>query len=100
MRNVRLQTIPVSVVTARCQFQGDGCPDMNKFEQFSSDDHQMSVAEGGYPRSHVGGGWMGIPGLMSLPCALSHDTCDVTYPPPQQKMPVKTLPSGSYCCGR
>ena len=70
MRTVRLQTIPVSVVTARCQFQGDGCPDMNKFEQFSSDDHQMSVAEGGYPRSHVGGGWMGIPGLMSLTCAL------------------------------
>ena len=41
-------------------------PQVNKFEQVSSDDHQLSVAGGGghIPRSDVGGGVMS-PVLMS-----------------------------------
>ena len=63
---------------------GEGVrPQVNKFEQVSSDDHQMSVAEGrGYPGSYVGGGYPGsdvqIGGF--LPCDLSHDARDVAYP--------------------
>ena len=51
---------------------------MHKFEEVSSNDHQMSVAGGaiGYPMSYVQG--RGV----YLPCDLSHDECDVTYPPP------------------
>ena len=31
------------------------CPQVNKFKQVSSDDHQVSVARGGGPMSGVGG---------------------------------------------
>ena len=54
----------------------------------------MSMGGGGY----VQGVCPGVP----LPCDLSHDVCDVTYPHPGQndgQMPVKTLPSRNYCCG-
>ena len=44
---------------------------MNKFEQVSSVDHQMSVAREVGDRSDVGG---------TLSCDLSHDAFDVTYP--------------------
>ena len=71
---------------------------MNKFEQVSSGDHQMSIAAG-YPRSHAG---VGIPCPMSgevYPTInLSNDTCGVT--PVNRHMPVKTLPSRIYCFGR
>ena len=42
MRSARLETVPasVSVATTRCHCQ-EGCPKMNKFEQLSSDHHQM-----------------------------------------------------------
>ena len=30
-------------------------------------------------------------------CDLSHDACDVTYPPVNRLTPVKTLPSCDYC---
>ena len=46
---------------------------MNKFEQVSSDDHQMSVAGGRYTGPMSGGGG-------TLPCDLSHDAFDLTYP--------------------
>ena len=52
--------------------RGVVCSEINKFEQVSSDRHQMSLAEGMSP------------GLMSrgeegtLPCDLSHDAFDVT----------------------
>ena len=49
------------------------CPQMNKFEQVSSDDHQMSVA----------GGVSQVPGPEqwgTLPCDLFHDACDVPIP--------------------
>ena len=46
---------------------------MNKFEQVSSDDHQMSVAGGRYTGLMSGGGG-------TLPCDLSHDAFDHTYP--------------------
>ena len=56
-------------------------PQVNKFEQVSSDDHQMSVA-GRDPQIGCLGWGEGSPGLMSggrgtLPCALSNDACDV-----------------------
>ena len=36
-----------------------------------------------------------------LPCDLSHDACDVTYPPPHvdRQTPVKTLPSATTVAG-
>ena len=69
-------------------------PQMNKFEQGSSDDHQISVAgervcPGGYPY-HVNYPMMH---MMLLP----------TAPPPPNRMtdrPVKTLPSRNFVCGR
>ena len=42
-------------------------PQVNKFEQFSSDDHQMSLAGGG-----------GAPYRVTI--SSFHDACDVTYP--------------------
>ena len=35
-----------SVATTRCQYRGVVGPQANKFEQVSSNDHQMSVAAG------------------------------------------------------
>ena len=54
MRTPILPTVPASVAT-RCQYQW-GCPKVNKFEQVSSDGHQMSLA--GCPISHVWEGWV------------------------------------------
>ena len=62
---------------------GEGVvPQVNKFEQISSDGHQMSVA-GGRAISDFQDG--------TLPCELPHDACDVP-PPPQTEwqVPVKT----------
>ena len=54
--------------------QGAVGPLVNKFEQVSSDYHQMSLARG----------WVcpgvGISPGVPLPCNLSYDACDVTYP--------------------
>ena len=54
----------------------------------------------GHPRSRCWGGvgegqGMPGPGGYSLPCDLSNDACDNTYPRPHvdRQMPVKTLPS-------
>ena len=58
---------------------------MKKLQQVSSDDHQMSLVGwvSWVVRYPEGGGW-DISGPMSrgvtLPCDLSHDACDVTYP--------------------
>ena len=70
-------------------------PQVNKFEQVSSDDHQMSVvrvgrgwvcpAEGGWGRG--GGEGEG----RTPPCGLSHDACDVTYVPPVDRMMERCL---------
>ena len=74
--------LPVSVVTTRCQGLG---PQMNKFQQVSSDHHQISLARG---RS---------PGLMlrgTPTCDLYHDAFGVSYPSPMDRqIPVKTLAS-------
>ena len=69
MRTAYLQTTCASVTTTRCLFL-EG-PQVNKFEKVSNVDHQMSVARGVGARSDVGG---------TLPCDLSHDAFDVTYP--------------------
>ena len=49
MRTARLPTVGVSVVSTRCQYGGPRVlgPQVNKFEQVFSDDHQMSVAGDG-----------------------------------------------------
>ena len=91
MRTARLPTVCVSVATIRCQYHGVGgvCPQVNKFQQVSNDDHQMS--DGGRSpvvMSSEGGGGIRFPGLMLfdleeyLPCDLSHDACDVPTPSP------------------
>ena len=58
-------------------------PYLNKFQQVSSDDHQLPLA--GLSRSDVQGWSAGIPHLTwpcggTLSCDLSHDTFDVNYP--------------------
>ena len=45
MRTAHLQTVRASVTTARCRFLVEGLW-MNKFEQVSSDNHQMWLAGG------------------------------------------------------
>ena len=94
LKNVKQDSIsveclpPASVATTKCQYQWEGGGlQVNKFEQVSSDDHQMSVAgvgplqwwapdvnSRGYPRSDV----QGEGG--TLLCDLLHDACDVTAP--------------------
>ena len=44
MCTARLPILHVLVVTNRCQYQKGVGPQVKKFEQVSSDDHQMSVA--------------------------------------------------------
>ena len=85
-----------------------GYPEMIKFKEVSSDDHQMSVGGvDGYPRSHVrGGGGRGgyhrshvWGGGCTLPCDPIHDTCDVTYPlhiPPSMDRMTDTYGNISY----
>ena len=93
MHTSRLPTVRVSVTTTKCWYCFGGIdPQVNKFEQVSNNDHQMSVAVGA--RS---------PGVMSrwwgaLPCDLSHDACDVP-PPVNRQTPVKTLPSCDFFSG-
>ena len=80
-------------------FLGD--PQMITFEQVSIDHHQMSLA-GGSPglMSRWGGTLSDLSGG-TLPCGLTHDVFDVTYPPNRQmQMPVKTLPSRKFLCLR
>ena len=43
MHTTRLPTIRVSVATTRCQYHAGVGPQVNKSEQVSNDDHQMSV---------------------------------------------------------
>ena len=60
MRTARLETVhaPILLATTRCPFMGEvgEGPQMNKFEQVSSDHHQLSLA---------GGRVVGVPGLIS-----------------------------------
>ena len=72
MHTVRLETVyaSVSVATARCLFLGGWGigPQMNKFEQVSSDHHQMSLAGGAGVGPQVlkaGGG--GVPYHVTYP---------------------------------
>ena len=70
--------------------QGEG-PQVYKFEQVSSDDHQMSVVGS---RSHV---W--YPGVLGPNASGVMVTCG----PPEQndrQTPVKTLPSCNFICER
>ena len=71
MLTVHLPTVNFPVLATRCQYKlGEvGIQPMNKFEQLSSDDHQMSVAGGG-----VG----------YLPSDPSHDPCDIYLSPYEQ----------------
>ena len=56
MHTIRLPSIHVLVVTTRCQYSGGGRwlgPQVNKFEQVSSDYHQSSVVGEGRDRYQV-----------------------------------------------
>ena len=46
MRTTHLETVRVSVTVATTRCHSWGCPQMNKFEQVSSDHHQMLLAGG------------------------------------------------------
>ena len=76
-------------------------PQVNKVEQVSSDDHQMSVeGEGGGPKGYVRGCVCSGEGVTMWPipwyiwCYLPHSEQN------DRQMPMKTLPSCNYCCGR
>ena len=96
MRTAHLPTICVSMATTSCKcrrkWRGE-YPRVNKFEQISSDDHQMSVA--GNPmygdRERIPG--VSIPG----PMLGGGGWCD--YPLVDRRTPEKTLPSRNYRCG-
>ena len=96
MRIAHLPTILALVAATRCQYWwGRVGPQVNKFEQVSHDNHQMSVARGRGlgPRSDVGGDPLSD---------LSHDACDVPTPfspPVNRQTPMKTLPSGNMLGG-
>ena len=72
------------MVTTRCCSLG-GCPQVNKFEQVSSVEHQTSVG----PRSDV---WE-AGGVGALPCDLSHDAFNAPPPCEQTK---NLLPSRNF----
>ena len=69
--------------------RGGGNPQMNKFEQVFSDHHQMSLAGGGSSGLMSRGmvEWR-VPDLScggTLPCYLYHDAFDVTHPHPHEQ---------------
>ena len=92
MRTARLPNVHISVATPRCQYWLGVGPQENKFEQVSSDQHEMSLGVGGVNRS---------PGLMCVGVP-SHDAFNVTYalPAVDRQMPLKTLPSRNFVCRR
>ena len=77
-------------------------PQVNKFKQVSSDDHQMSVAgrRGWVPCLVSAGEEVGAIGG----CTVRSNTSwvMVTWKPPSscEQTPVKTLPSRNFVCGR
>ena len=77
MHTIHLPTVHVSVDATRCQYWwGQVGPQVNKFEQVFSDDHQMSVAGGGGSSSGLMLGEGGrSPGLM-----FRRVSYHVTYP--------------------
>ena len=80
MRTGLFPTVHVLVATTRCQYQwewGVG-PQVNKFEQVSSDDHQMSVVERWRGRSQV---WWGR-GQSYHVTYSTYDACDIPTPSP------------------
>ena len=77
------------VATTRCQYWDKLGLQVNEFEQVSSDDHQMpDVGGGGRSPGLMLWGWSparsdALRGRGStLPCNLSHDTCDLPTPLP------------------
>ena len=79
-------------------------PQVNKFEQVSNDDHQMSVAGRVVcPRCDVWGGEvvegtqvLRVGNTGTLPCTLSHHTCDVASPATPLVLNRMTLPSRNF----
>ena len=72
---------------------------MNKFEQVSSDDHQISVAGGGWVGTQVSGPGMG---WGEVPCHVTYPMMYLilTTPPPShpgnRQLPMKILPSPNF----
>ena len=86
---------------------GDGgvFPQVNKFEQVFSDDHQMSLAGGGYGQGvgMSGGGGLGMSrgGLPPTMYHMIHVMSPTPSPPDvNRQTSVKTLPSRNYRCER
>ena len=80
--------------------QGAGGTQMNKFEQVSSDHHQMSLA-GGSPGVMYGWWWWrrGVFPRSDRSYVLFHDAFDVTLPVRKQ-LSVKTIPYRKRICER
>ena len=99
--------LPLGVNTSRGRKVG---PQVNKFEQVSSDYHQILAARGSgsrVPRSHVWGGRVKSPGPMSgkgipyhVTYSMMHLMLPVPVPTPNRKALLKTLPSPNFFCWR
>ena len=108
------ESIPVgcvpltSVATTRCQYQwGEVGPQVHKFEQVSSDDHQMSVAGGGYGQGQGVGlsrRWWGGVGWVypeevgwRLVCPERGTSYHATYPMTHMMLPTPSLGQTHNC---
>ena len=77
-------------------------PQINKFEQVSSDHHKTSLV-GGSPGLMLGGGThLTFPGdgWSAKPCDLYHDEFNVTYPPPPMTDTCENITFRNFVCWR
>ena len=99
MHTTRLPTVHVSVATTRCQYwwRERVGPQVNKFEQVFSNDHQMSLVEGG--------GWNPCQGDTRVPCrgggggVPMHHACEnITFPQLRLRAVTIVVSFVSYIC--
>ena len=98
MRFTHLETLPasVSVASTRCCSRGSPNEQIWTGLQWSPPNVTSTACQvwcPGVPN------WP-FPGGATLPCDLSHDAFDVTYPSVNRQIPVKTLPSRKGICGQ
>ena len=79
-------------------WRGEGVsPQVNKFEEVFSNDHQMSVGVG---RSHIWYPWGGVCTQVKCGGVGTMRSNAPWDPPVDRQTPVKTLPSHNFVCVR
>ena len=107
MRTTRLETVRASNSSGHHQTSlwGRVCLQVNKFEQVFIDHYQMSLTGRGRSPGLMSRKWEVVP----LPCDLSHDAFDVTYPSSIPPIPLlwtdrhlwkHYLPTTSFAAGK